>query len=41
MRYKTEGPTLYTGIAERIYLTRCRARLSQRDLGERLGDWVD
>ena len=37
MRYDETLPTLYTAIGNRIYLERCRVRMSQRDLGRKLG----
>ena len=37
MRYKQTGPSVYMGIGDRIMLSRRRAALTQRDLGDRLG----
>ncbi len=37
MRYGNPGASLYPDVGERIMLARRRAKLSQRDLGQRLG----
>lgn len=37
MRYAREGPSLYVGVGEQIMLSRRRAGMTQRQLGEKLG----
>ena len=37
MRYASDRPSIYTVVGDRIRMIRLRDRISQRDLGQRLG----